>query len=49
MNTLIVKPVKIGNNVTIGAGTVVTKNIPDDSIFVGIPGRVIRHESGGTH
>jgi serine O-acetyltransferase len=31
----------IGNNVAIGANCVVTKNIPDNSVVVGVPGRVI--------
>lgn len=34
--------VKIGNNVTIGANAVVTKDIPDNSIVGGIPAKVIR-------
>lgn len=34
--------VKIGNNVVIGSGSVVTKDIPDDSVAVGNPCRVIR-------
>ena len=33
--------VKIGNNVIVGAGTVVTKDIPDYSIVTGLPGKVI--------
>ena len=33
--------VHIGNNVTIGAGSVVTKDIPDGSVAVGNPCRVI--------
>ena len=33
--------VTIGNNVVIGAGTVVTKSIPDNSVVVGNPGRII--------
>lgn len=37
----IIGAVKIGNNVAIGANCVVTKNIPDDSVVVGIPGKVI--------
>ena len=35
--------VTIGNNVTIGAGSVVTRDIPDDVVAVGNPCRVIRH------
>lgn len=34
--------VTIGNNVIIGAGSVVSKNIPDNMIAVGNPCRVIR-------
>lgn len=34
-------PVKIGNNSIIGAGSVVTKNIPANSIVAGVPARVI--------
>jgi len=37
----IVGAVKIGNDVAIGANCVVTKDIPDHSVVVGIPGRVI--------
>ena len=37
----IVGAVKIGNNVAIGANCVVTKDIPDNSVVVGIPGKVI--------
>lgn len=33
--------VHIGNNVTIGAGSVITKDIPDGSVAVGNPCRVI--------
>lgn len=38
----IIKPVKIGNNVKLGANCVVIKDIPDDSIVAGIPARVIK-------
>ena len=34
--------VKIGNNVVIGAGSVVTKDVPDDVIAYGNPCRVVR-------
>lgn len=33
--------VRIGNNCVIGAGAIVTKNIPDNSVAVGIPARVV--------
>ncbi len=34
--------ITIGNNVKIGAGSVVVHSVPDDSTVVGIPGRVVR-------
>lgn len=34
--------VKIGNGVIIGAGAVVTKDIPDYSIAGGIPAKIIK-------
>ena len=34
--------VSIGNNCVIGAGSVVTKDIPDNSFAAGVPARVIR-------
>lgn len=39
----IVGGAKIGNNVTIGAGAVVTKDIPDNATAVGVPARVINY------
>ena len=41
-NVVVLPGVEIGNNCTIGAGSVVTKNIPDNSIAVGNPCRVIK-------
>jgi serine O-acetyltransferase len=40
----IVGAVRIGNDVAIGANCVVTKDVPDHSVVVGIPGRVISQE-----
>ena len=34
-------PVKIGDNVRIGANSVVTKDVPDNSVVVGVPGRIV--------
>lgn len=34
--------VKIGNNVTVGANAVVTKDIPDNAVVGGVPAKVIR-------
>ena len=36
------KPVTIGNNVTIGAGSVVVKDIPSNTVGVGNPCRVVK-------
>ena len=40
-NVIIMPGVNIGNNCIVGCGAIVTKNIPDNSIAVGIPARVI--------
>lgn len=37
----IIGAIKIGNNVSIGANAVVTKDIPDNSVVVGIPAKII--------
>ncbi len=37
--------IRIGNNVKIGAGSVVVHPVPDNSTVVGIPGRVVRSRS----
>lgn len=36
--------ITIGDNVTIGAGSVVTKSIPDDCVVVGNPARIIKQK-----
>ena len=33
--------ITIGNNVMIGSGSIVTTDIPDNSVVVGVPGKVI--------
>lgn len=43
MDSIILKGVTIGNNVVIAAGTVVTKNIPDNEIWGGNPAQFIRN------
>lgn len=44
-NTVILPGVTIGNNVVIGAGSVVTKDIPDNVVAFGVPCKVIREIS----
>lgn len=34
--------VNIGNNVVIGAGSIVTRDIPDNSVAAGVPAKVIK-------
>lgn len=38
----ILEHLKIGNNVTVGVGAVVTKNIPDNEVWTGSPARPIK-------
>ena len=41
-NTIICSPVIIGKNAIVGAGSVVTKNIPDNEIWAGNPAKFIK-------
>jgi acetyltransferase-like isoleucine patch superfamily enzyme len=41
MNSLILPGSNVGNNVIIGAGSIVRGNIPSNSVFIGNPGRVV--------
>jgi bifunctional UDP-N-acetylglucosamine pyrophosphorylase/glucosamine-1-phosphate N-acetyltransferase len=41
-DTMLVAPLKIGRGARTGAGSVVTKDVPEDSLAVGVPARVIR-------
>lgn len=45
MNTLVCKPVTIGDFVCIGGGSVVNKDLPDNSVCAGVPCRVIKIRS----
>ncbi len=40
-NSIILYNVKIGSKVIIGAGSIVNKDIPDNSVAVGVPARII--------
>ena len=40
--SIILGPVKVGKNCFIGANAVVTKDIPDNSVAVGLPAKVIK-------
>jgi bifunctional UDP-N-acetylglucosamine pyrophosphorylase/glucosamine-1-phosphate N-acetyltransferase len=41
-DTMLVAPVKIGEGARTGAGAVVTKDVPDNTLAVGVPARAIR-------
>jgi bifunctional UDP-N-acetylglucosamine pyrophosphorylase/glucosamine-1-phosphate N-acetyltransferase len=45
-DTMLVAPVRIGARAKTGAGSVVTKDVPDDTLAVGAPARAIRKLSG---
>ncbi|MFN8411187.1 MAG: bifunctional UDP-N-acetylglucosamine diphosphorylase/glucosamine-1-phosphate N-acetyltransferase GlmU [Anaerolineales bacterium] len=41
-DTMLVAPLKIGTGARTGAGAVVTKNVPEDTLVVGMPARAIK-------
>ncbi|MCX6232347.1 MAG: NeuD/PglB/VioB family sugar acetyltransferase [Bacteroidetes bacterium] len=40
-NATILPNIIIGNNVVVGAGALVTKNLPDNAVAIGVPARII--------
>lgn len=42
---MLIAPVEIGARASTGAGAVVTKNVPPDTVAVGLPARVVRHKT----
>lgn len=40
---IILPGIKIGNGVIIGAGAVVTKDVPDYAVVAGVPAKVIKY------
>ena len=42
LGTKIINLINVGTNVTLGAGTVVVKDIPDNTLVVGVPAKVIK-------
>lgn len=46
---IVIGKITIGNNVVIGAGAVVTKNVPDDCIVAGNPAVIINRNGNKVH
>jgi len=45
MNTLIISSVSIGDRAVIGAGSVITKDIPSGEVWVGNPARFLKRRN----
>lgn len=43
MNATIMKGVTIGDNAIVGAGAIVTKNVPANAIVAGVPAKIIKY------
>lgn len=48
VDTMLVAPVKLGKGSRTGAGSVVTKDVPDGATAVGVPARVVRRKTVGS-
>jgi acetyltransferase-like isoleucine patch superfamily enzyme len=42
MNSQILKGVRVGNGAVVAAGSVVVRDVPDNSMVAGVPAKVIR-------
>ncbi|MFD2514326.1 acyltransferase [Pontibacter locisalis] len=46
INAIVLPGLRIGDNVIVGSGTVITKDVPANSIVAGNPGRIIKSGIG---
>ncbi len=44
-NSLVIGDIKIGDNSIIGAGSVILKNVPPNSVMAGNPAKLIKHRT----
>lgn len=44
MNSVVMRGITIGNNVIIGANSIVTKDLPENAIAAGNPCKVIKYQ-----
>ena len=42
VRSLICPGIRIGNECVVGAGTIVTKNVPDNCMVVGVPAKIVK-------
>ena len=47
-DTMLVAPVRIGARARTGAGSVVNRDVPPDTVVVGVPARVLRRRDEST-
>jgi acetyltransferase-like isoleucine patch superfamily enzyme len=47
-NVVILKGVKIGRGAVVGAGSIVTRDVPAMAVVCGAPAKVIKHRGGGS-
>lgn len=45
MNAIVMKGVTIGENAVVGAGAIVTKDVPDNAVVAGVPAKVIKYRN----
>ena len=45
VGSVVLGPIRIGDNVTIGANSTVLKNVPDNCVVVGSPAQVVKHKN----
>jgi serine acetyltransferase len=47
IGTVVKEYLSIGENVTIGAGSVVLEDVPDNVVAVGAPARIVKNKTEG--